>query len=79
MEKQELIVGHLVQLNPELIGNKAFAGCIMVVTDVYEWGVQGYVQALGESRDYPGGQAYYRAQWPEIEYVGLAHRDAFLI
>ncbi len=72
MQKQKLKPGHLVQLNPELVGNKAFAGCIMVVTDTYEWGAQGYVQALGETRDHPGGQAYIRVQWPEMELVGEA-------
>jgi hypothetical protein len=72
MQKQKLKPGHLVQLNPELVGNKAFAGCIMVVIDTYEWGAQGYVQALGETRDQPGGQAYIRVQWPEMELVGEA-------
>ena len=72
MQKDNLKADYLVQLNPELVGNKAFAGCIMVVTDVYEWGAQGYVQALGETRDIPGGRAYYRAQWPEMEFVGTA-------
>jgi len=38
---------------------KAFAACIMVVTEPKEWGAQGYVQALGDSRDIPGGQAFY--------------------
>ncbi len=72
MEKQELKVGQLMQLNPELIGNKAFAGCVMVVTDTYEWGAMGYVQALGEIRERPGGQAYIRVEWPEMELVGKA-------
>lgn len=72
MKKQELKVGQLVQLNPDLVGNKAFAGCIMVVTEPKEWGAQGYVQALGESRDIPGGQAYIRVQWQEMELVGEA-------
>ena len=72
MQKRELEPGDLVQLNPELIGNKAFAGCILVVTATYDWGVQGYVQALGEARDQPGGQAYLRVQWQEMELVGRA-------
>lgn len=72
MQKRELKAGDLVQLNPELVGNKAFSACIMVVTDVYEWGVQGYVQSLGETREHPGGQAYIRVQWPEMELVGEA-------
>lgn len=72
MEKQKIEPGDLVQLNPNLVGNKAFAGCIMVVTELKEWGAQGYVQSLGEMRDIQGGQAFYRAHWPEIEYVGRA-------
>jgi len=70
MQKQKLKPGQLVQLNPEVVGNKAFAGCIMVVTEPKEWGAQGYVQALGENSTEPGGQAYYRAQWQEMELVG---------
>jgi hypothetical protein len=72
MQKQELKEGHLVQLNPDLVGNKAFAACIMVITEPKEWGAQGYVQALGEKNGEPGGQAYYRAQWQEMELVGFA-------
>lgn len=72
MKQTELKVGDIVQLNPETVGNKAFAACFMVVTEPKSWGAQGYVQALGESRDNPGGQAYYRAQWEEMELVGKA-------
>lgn len=72
MKARELKPGYLVQLNPETVGNKAFAGCVMVVTEPKEWGAQGYVQALGESADKPGGQAYYRAKWEEMEVVGVA-------
>jgi hypothetical protein len=43
-----------------------FAGCLMVVTEKRDWGLMGYVQALGENGE-PGGQAYYRARWEEIE------------
>jgi hypothetical protein len=71
MQKDNLKPGFLVQLNPELVGNKAFAGSIMVVTEPHEWGAQGYVQVLGENR-LPGGKAYYRAKWEEMEFVGTA-------
>ena len=64
-----LKIGHLVQLNPETVKNKMFAACIMVVTEVKSWGAQGYVQALGEDGK-PGGQAYYRATFAEMELVG---------
>lgn len=71
MQARELRAGHLVQLNPETVGNPMFAGCIMVVTEPKAWGAQGYVQALGENGQ-AGGQAYYRAKWEEMELVGFA-------
>ena len=71
MEKRELEIGSLVQLNPATVRNKMFAACIMVVTESKEWGAQGYVQAFGENGE-PGGQAYYRATWEEMELVGHA-------
>lgn len=71
MKPQELKIGQLVQLNPETVGNRMFAGCIMVVTEPKSWGAQGYVQALGENGN-PGGQAYYRAKWDDMEPVGFA-------
>lgn len=64
-------VNSVVQLSPET-KNRAFAACMLVVTEVKPWGVQGYVQALGEAIDQQGGAAYYRAPYAEIEYVGEA-------
>lgn len=54
--------GVIVQLDPEKTKNKMFSACLMVVTEVKGWGVQGYVQSLGENGEM-GGQAYYRAEW----------------
>jgi len=71
MAPHPLVEDQLVQLNPETVRNKMFAGCIMVVTEVREWGAQGYVQALGENGQH-GGQAFYRAHWDEMEIVGVA-------
>ena len=71
MKQQGLTKGQLVQLNPETVRNKMFAACIMVVTEPKSFGAQGYVQGLGENGD-PGGQAYYRATWEEMEIVGMA-------
>ena len=71
MQQQELKEGQLVQLNPETVGNKMFAACIMVVTEPKTFGAQGYVQGLGQNGE-PGGQAYYRAKWEEMEPVGMA-------
>lgn len=65
----EIKEGDIVQLTPD-VGNKAFACCLMVVTEPKPWGAQGYVQSLGEAADAPGGQAYYRAKWEEMEPTG---------
>jgi hypothetical protein len=61
--------GAVLQISPDF-ENKAFAGCLLVVTQTYKWGVQGYVQALGEDRDTMGGQAYIRIKWEHVAYVG---------
>ena len=58
----------IVQLSPTSTGNKWFSGCLLVVTDVYEWGVQGYVVTLNDPEK--PGVPYYRAKWSEIEHTG---------
>lgn len=70
-EPEEFVPGTVVQLNPETVKNAAFAGCFMIVTEPKSFGAQGYVQALG-TRVAPGGAAYYRAGWEEMEIVGMA-------
>lgn len=62
-------IGDIVQLDPEKTSNRMFAGCLMVVSELKSWGVQGYVQGLGASGK-PGGQAYYRAQTGTFELCG---------
>ncbi len=70
--KSEIKEGWVVQLNPESLRvNPMFAGCFLTVTEVKSWGVQGYVQALGENGKM-GGQAYYRAKFDEFEIVGVS-------
>jgi hypothetical protein len=59
MDKIELKPGDVVQLNPETCRNPMFAACFLTVTELKTWGVQGYVQGLGQDGK-PGGQAYYR-------------------
>ena len=66
----KLQAGAIVQLDPTCTKNVAFGACLMTVTEIKSWGVQGFVQALGDSRDEMGGQAYYRARWEEIEHTG---------
>ena len=72
MQAMILNKGVVLQLNPETVKNKAFTACFLIVTECYDWGVQGYVQALGAERDVAGGLAYYRATWDEIEVCGRA-------
>jgi hypothetical protein len=62
--------GDVVQLAPH-VGNPMFAYCMMTVTEPKAFGAQGYVQMTGENGE-PGGSAYYRAKWDEMEYVGFA-------
>ncbi len=69
--EMDVTVGDVVQISPFDPSNPMFGGCFMVVTELKSWGVQGYVQALGKDGE-PGGQAYYRAKWDEIEYAGKA-------
>lgn len=66
---EEITVGEILQLNPDTCKNHMFAGCLLVVTEVKSWGVQGYVQGLGNDGK-PGGQAYYRAKMDEIAITG---------
>ena len=70
MNPSDIKFGDVMQLNPETVGNKAFAACMFIVTEPKAFGAQGYVQALGQSREVGGGQAYYRAKWEEMEPTG---------
>lgn len=63
--------GTLVQLSPDACRNPMLASCFMVVTEPKSFGAQGYVQCTGDEGN-AGGQAYYRAQWDEMEIVGHA-------
>lgn len=65
-----LKIGDVVQLGPTT-ENRMFHYCMMVVTEIKGFGAQGYVQSLGEKGE-PGGQAYYRAKWEDMEFVGQA-------
>lgn len=68
-KENEIEKFEIIQLCPVKTGNKMFAGCFMVVTEIKKWGVQGYVQSLGSNGE-PGGQAYYRAEWGTFEPTG---------
>ena len=61
----------VVQLDPDLTENLAFAGCFMVITERRSDFVQGYVQGLG-TREERGGIAYYRAKHGTYQIIGPA-------
>mgnify|MGYP003346124132 CR=1 FL=1 len=46
------------------------AACFAVVDEIKEFGVQAYVQALGDGRKSRGGQAYIRLKWDDFEPTG---------
>lgn len=52
-------IGDIVQVNPD---KEMFGACMVVVTEVKSWGIQGYVKSAGVS-----GQQYIRLKWEDIE------------
>ncbi len=71
MNREDYKPGMVVQLDPDTTANHMFAACFMIVTEVKSFGLQGYVQALGENGE-AGGQAYYRAPWDTFHPIGMA-------
>ncbi len=61
--------GDIMQINPECEVNPMFGACLLTVSEVFDWGVQGYVQALGDLGEI-GGAAYIRLGWGEFEPTG---------
>jgi hypothetical protein len=65
-------VGDVVQIDPvTMVEGGFFAGCLMIVTEVKSWGVQGYI-AVPAARGAPPGEAYYRATWEQVVRIGRA-------
>lgn len=60
----KIIENSIVQVNEN--GNKDWIGCLVQVSEVKGWGVQGWVQ-IPQS-----GQAFIRLKWDEIDYIGQA-------
>jgi hypothetical protein len=55
-------IGDIVQVNPE---KEMFGACMVVVTEIKSWGIQGYVQNAGVN-----GQAYIRLKIQDFEHTG---------
>ena len=62
MSKEAIRAGDIVQVAPE---KEVFGGCMVVVTEVRSWGVQGYVQNAGQD-----GLAYIRLKFDDFELTG---------
>ena len=72
MEKRELKVGDIVQIDPAHY--PVFGASLMIVTDPKSWGAQGYVHVLGDSNAVTTfkGVAFYRCAFENMELVGHA-------
>lgn len=63
-------VNSVVQIN-ETFTKVGWVGCYMHVTEVNPWGVMGFVPIVVDI-DKPANQAYLRAAWDQIDYIGQA-------
>lgn len=61
--------GDVVQIDPESDGK--FAACLMIVTEVKNWGLKGYVTVPGAIVG-GSGQAFYRVSHDNYVKVGPA-------
>lgn len=64
-----LKVGDVVQQGH--VEDSFFDFCFIQVTEVKDWGIQGFVP-MPEERGKPPSQAYTRVKFENIEYVGKA-------
>jgi hypothetical protein len=55
-------IGDIVQVDPS---KEVFGACMVVVTEVKSWGIQGYVQSAGVE-----GQQYIRLNFDDFEPTG---------
>jgi hypothetical protein len=60
--KDEIKFGDIVQVSPD---KEMFGACMVVVTEVMSWGIQGYVQSAGVE-----GQQYIRLANDDFESTG---------
>lgn len=72
MDKKELEIGDIVQLNP----SHKLAGCFVIVTEPKSWGCQGYLAFTNFER-IPNlctvdGRAFIRPKFEDFEYCGKA-------
>jgi hypothetical protein len=61
-EEHMIKVGDIVQVDPS---KEMFGACMVTVTEVKDWGIQGYVQSAGVE-----GQQYIRLNTEQFEPTG---------
>jgi hypothetical protein len=62
MTDKEFKVGDIVQVVPS---KEMFGACMVVVTELKSFGIQGYVQSAGVP-----GQQYIRLKFDDFEFTG---------
>lgn len=71
MQKRELVVGDVLQIDPNGRYKDLWGGMLIVCTEPKSWGCQGYLLA---SRNFEAvkfdGRAYLRPTWEDMEYIG---------
>lgn len=71
MEKRELKIGDVLQINPDGKYKDTFGGFLIVCEEPKSWGCQGYILA---PHDFNAvrfkGWAYLRPRFEDMEYVG---------
>jgi hypothetical protein len=58
----DIEAGDIVQITPQ---KETFGACLVTVTEVKSWGIQGYVQSAGVP-----GQQYVRVRTEDFERTG---------
>ena len=69
MDLLKIEEGDVVQIDPESDGK--FAACLMIVTEIKNWGLKGYVNVPGAIVG-GSGQAHYRVSHDNYVKVGVA-------
>jgi hypothetical protein len=67
-DNSELKIGNVVQLSSNVL-NKRFQNCLMVVTEVNEWGAIGVIPTIYD------GLVFYRAKWDEMDNFIWVKKD----
>ena len=58
----DIAIGDIVQVTPN---KEVFGACMVVVTELKSWGIQGYVQSAGVP-----GQQFIRLRFEDFERTG---------